>query len=89
MDREEFGTSAYALNSTLIEMYKRNVLGSMRSHTLVHLNLFVSKTVSGFWRTPSFSMKSTQVLVHEAPGVLVSYERFQDVRDQRCFRETR
>ena len=23
------------------------------------------------------------------PGVLVSYERFQDVRDQRCFRETR
>ena len=58
-----------ALNSTLIEMYKRNVLGSMRSHTLVHLNLFVSKTVSGFWRTPSFSMKSTQVLVHEAPGV--------------------
>ena len=69
MDREEFGTSACALNSTLIEMYKRNVLGSMRSHTLIHLNLFVRKTVSGFWRTPSFSMKSTQVLVHEAPGV--------------------
>ena len=23
------------------------------------------------------------------PGVLVSYERFQDVRSQRCFRETR
>ena len=22
-------------------------------------------------------------------GLLVSYERFQDVRDQRCFRETR
>ena len=69
VDREEFGTSACALNSTLIEMYKRNVLGSMRSHTLIHLNLFVRKTVSGFWRTPSFSMKSTQVLVHEAPGV--------------------
>ena len=23
------------------------------------------------------------------PGVLVSYERFQDVRSPRCFRETR
>ena len=71
VDREEFATSACALNSTLVGMYKRNVLGSMRTHTLIHLNLFVRTTVSGFWRTPSFSSKSTQVFVHEAPGVLV------------------
>ena len=32
VDREEFATSACALNSTLIGMCKRNVLGSMRTH---------------------------------------------------------
>ena len=73
MDREEFAISAYALNSTLIGMCKRNVLGSMRTHTLIHLNLFVPRTVSGFWRTPSFSRKSTQVFVHEAPGAQVRH----------------
>ena len=62
VDREEFATSACALSSTLVGMCKRNVLGSMRMHTLIHLNLFVRTTVSGFWRTPSFSRKSTQVL---------------------------
>ena len=52
VDREEFATSACALSSTLVGMCKRNVLGSMRTHTLIHLNLFVRTTVSGFWRTP-------------------------------------
>ena len=56
LDREEFATSACVLNSTLIGMYKRNVLGSMRTHTLIHLNLFVHTTVSGFWCTPSKSL---------------------------------
>ena len=72
VDREEFATSACALNSTLIGMYKRNVLGSMRTHTLIHLNLFVRMTVSGFWHTLSFSKKSTQVFVRETPGVFIT-----------------
>ena len=38
VDREEFATSACALNSTLIGVYKRNVLGSMRTHTLICQN---------------------------------------------------
>ena len=49
----------------------------MRMHTLIRLNLFVSTTVSGFWHTPSFSRKSMQVFVHEAPGVR-SQSRFSE-----------
>ena len=41
MDREESGTPTCALNSTLIGMYKRNVLGFMRAHTLIHPDIFV------------------------------------------------
>ena len=45
------------------------MLGSMRTLTLIHLNLFVRTTVSGFWRTASLSRKSTEVFAHEAPEV--------------------
>ena len=69
MEREESGTPTCALNSTLIGMYKGNVLGFMLTHTFIHLDFFVRTSFSGFQRTPCFSRKSTQVFVHEAPGV--------------------
>ena len=71
VDREEFATSACALSSTLVGMYKRNALGSMRTHTLIRLNLFVRRLRQflGFGVRQVFSRKSTQVFVHEAPGV--------------------
>ena len=70
MDREESGTPTCALNSTLIGMYKINVLGFMRAHTLIHPDIFVRWRAFWFERTPCFSRKSTQVFVHEAPGFL-------------------
>ena len=41
MDREESSTPTYALNSTLIGMYKGNVLRFMRTHRFTHLDIFV------------------------------------------------
>ena len=41
MEREELDTPTCALNSTLIGMYKGNVLGFMRAHTLIHPDIFV------------------------------------------------
>ena len=69
MDREESGTPTCALNSTLIGMYKRNMLGFMRAHTLIHPDIFVRWRAFWFERTPCFSRKSTQVFLHEAPGL--------------------
>ena len=66
MDREESGTPTCAFNSTLIGMNKRNVLGFMRAHTLIHLDIFVRWRAFWFERTPCFSRK---VFVHEAPGL--------------------
>ena len=68
MDREESGTPTFALNSTLIGMYKRNVLGFMHAHALIHPDIFVCGRAFWFERTPYFSRKSTQVFVQEAPG---------------------
>ena len=69
MDREELGTPTCALNSTLIGMYKGNVLGFMRTHRFIHPDIFVRGRAFGFERMPCFSRKSTQVFVHEAPGL--------------------
>ena len=54
-------------------MYKGNVLGFRRTLRLIHLNFFVRAAVSGFVCTPVSSRKSTQMLVHEAPGVAIGY----------------
>ena len=69
MDKEDSATLTCALNSTLIGMYKGNVLGFMRTHTLIHPDIFVRRMAFGFERTPCVSRKSTQVFVHEAPGL--------------------
>ena len=63
------GTPTRALNSTLIGMYKGDVLGFGRTHSFVHLNIFERTPFSGLKRTPCFSKKSTQVFVHEAPAL--------------------
>lgn len=42
-------SGSMALSSTLIKMYKRNLLVSMSTHTLIHLKLFAHMSVSGFW----------------------------------------
>ena len=68
MDKEDSATLTCALNSTLIGMYKGNVLGFMRAHTLIHPDIFVNWRAFWFERTPCFRRKSTQVFVHEAPG---------------------
>jgi len=69
VDREKLGTPTCALNSTLIGMYKGNVLGFMHKQRFLHPDIFVRWRAFGFERTPCFSRKSTQVFVHEAPGV--------------------
>ncbi len=42
--REESGTPTCVLNSTLIGMYKGNVLGFMRTHSFIHLDFFALTT---------------------------------------------
>jgi len=58
MDREESGTPTCALNSTMIEMYKGNVLGFMRTHRFIHPDIFVRGRAFGFKRMSCFSRKS-------------------------------
>ena len=65
MDREGSSTPTCVLNSTLIGMYKENVLGFIHVHRFIHPDIFVCRRVSGFERTPCFSRK---VFIHEAPG---------------------
>jgi len=69
VDREESVTPTCALNSTLIGMYKGNVLGFMHTHRFIYPDIFVRRSAFGFERAPCFSRKSTQVFVHEAPAL--------------------
>lgn len=68
VEREELGIHARALNSALIGMYKRNLLGFMRACNLINLNFFARTTVSVFYGTPSSTYKATQILVDEEPA---------------------
>jgi len=54
-------------------MYKENMRGILRTQTFIHLGFFVRTHIYSFDRTLCFSMNSTQVFVHEAPGK-VGYE---------------
>jgi len=58
VDREESGTLTCKLNSKLIGMYKRNVLGFMHAHALIHPDIFVHRRAFWFERTPCFSRKT-------------------------------
>lgn len=73
VEREELGIHARALNSTLIGMYKRNLLGFMRAHNSINLNFlrvrqFLCFTVRQVQRTKPLK---TPVLVDEEPGPVV------------------
>ena len=82
MDREESGTPTCALNSTLIGLYKRNVLGFIRAHTLIHLDIIVRWRAFWFEHRPCFSRKSTQIFVHEAPEVYGDLFFLGSIEDQ-------
>ena len=66
--RAESRARACTLNFTLIGMYKENLREIVLTQGLIHPDLFVRSSFPDFARPQSFSKKSTQVFVHEAPG---------------------
>ena len=60
---------ACALNFTLIGMYEENLCDRAyaRIDTSGFIAAFIAQQRSRLWRPQSFSEKSTQVLVHDAP----------------------
>ena len=63
---------ACALKFTLIGMYKENMRGILRTQRFIHLDFFVRTHIYSFVLTQCFTMNSTQVFVHEAPGVCLT-----------------
>ena len=84
-DRAESQARACTLNFTLIGMYKENLREIVLTQGLIHPDLFVRQQLSRFWRPQSFSKKSTQVLVHEAPGDVIFFVVNQNPHDSSDF----
>lgn len=70
MERQELGICARGLNSVMIGMYKQNMLGFMRAHNTVYMNLLRVRLFA-FYGTPRSTYKATPVSVHEELGPLV------------------
>ena len=73
MDRKESGTPTCALNSTLIGMYKGNVLEFMRTHSFIHLDIFMRRRAFGFER---FSVGNPRKSLYTRPQIFHQLKLF-------------